>query len=355
MNLRIDNAIAIEKSKNTDPQQPTFIIAEAGVNHNGDIENAKKLIDIAATAGADSVKFQTFKAERLVSATAPKAEYQMQTTDPSESQQEMIRRLELSLEAHQELNSYCQKQGILFMSTPFDKQSADLLDELGMPAFKIGSGEVTNLPLLEYIANKGKPLILSTGMSHFGEVDEAVRAIKNVGCSQLILLHCVSNYPANPTDANLKAMETMATAFKLPVGYSDHTPGIEVALAAVALGACVIEKHFTLDKNLPGPDHKASLDPHELEALVKGIRIVEQALGNGLKQPKPSENNTRAVARRSLAAACDIQPGTVITSDVLTALRPASGISPVMIKHLLGRKAKNMMSSGQLLTWSDLE
>ena len=332
----------------------TFIIAEAGVNHNGDIKNAKKLIDIAATAGADAVKFQTFKAERLVSATAPKAEYQMQTTDPSESQQEMIRRLELSLEAHQELNSYCQKQGILFMSTPFDKQSVDLLDDLGMPAFKIGSGEVTNLPLLEYIASKGKPLILSTGMSHLGEVDEAVRAIKNAGCDQLILLHCVSNYPANPSDANLKAMETMATAFQLPVGYSDHTPGIEVALAAVALGACVIEKHFTLDKNLPGPDHKASLEPQELEALVKGIRIVEQALGNRLKQPQISESNSRAVARRSLAAVCDIQPGTVITSEILTALRPGSGISPVMIKHLLGRKAKNMIPSGQLIMWSDL-
>lgn len=337
------------------PGHSCFIIAEAGVNHNGDVELAKRLVDVAAEAGADAVKFQTFKAERVISATAPKAEYQLQTTDPSESQLDMARRLELSPEAHRELQAYCQERGILFMSTPFDKESADLLDELGVPVFKIGSGEITNWPFLEYVARKGKPIILSTGMSYLSEVDEAVRVIRDAGCDQLVLLHCVSNYPADPADANLRAMQTMATAFHVPVGYSDHTPGIEVALAAVALGACVIEKHFTLDKNLPGPDHRASLEPHELQALVAGIRTVELALGNGAKRPARSEVDNRLVVRRSLAAASDIPEGTVLRSDMLQALRPASGISPALVEHVVGRRVRRSLKSGQLIAWSDLE
>lgn len=337
---------------------PCFIIAEAGVNHNGDIELAKRLVDVAAKAGADAVKFQTFRAERVVSATAPKAEYQLQTTDVAESQLEMLRRLELSPEAHRELQTYCQERGVLFMSTPFDEKSADLLDELGVPVFKIGSGEITNWPFLGYVARKGKPIILSTGMSYLSEVDEAVRVIRDAGNDQndqLVLLHCVSNYPADPADANLRAMRTMATAFQVPVGYSDHTPGIEVALAAVALGACVIEKHFTLERNLPGPDHRASLEPHELQALVVGIRTIELALGNGAKQPARSEAGNRVIVRRSLAAAFDIPEGTVLSSDMLKALRPATGISPALVEHVVGGRIRRSLTSGQLIAWSDLE
>jgi len=337
------------------PGLACFIIAEAGVNHNGDVELAKRLVDAAAEAGADAVKFQTFKADRVVSATAPKAGYQLQTTDSGESQLEMLQRLELSPEAHRELQAYCQERDILFMSTPFDQKSADLLDELDVPVFKIGSGEITNWPFLEYVARKGKPIILSTGMSYLSEVDEAVRVIRKAGCDQLVLLHCVSNYPAELADSNLRAVQTLAAAFQVPVGYSDHTPGIEAALAAVVLGACVIEKHFTLDKNLPGPDHRASLEPHELQALGASIRTVELALGNGAKQPARSEAGNRLVVRRSLAAALDIPEGAVLRLDMLEVLRPASGISPVLTEHVIGRRVRRSLLTGQLITWSDLE
>ena len=331
------------------PGQPCFIVAEAGVNHNGSLEMARQLVDVAARAGADAVKFQTFKAERVVSATAPKAEYQLETTDAAESQLDMIRRLELSPEAHRELQAYCQEQGVLFMSTPFDKESVDLLDELGVPVFKIGSGEVTNWLLLEHIARKGKPIILSTGMSYLSEVDEAVRVIREAGNEQLVLLHCVSNYPADPADANLCAMQMMAAAFQVPVGYSDHTPGIEVALAAVALGACVIEKHFTLDRDLPGPDHKASLEPAELKSMIQGLCTVEKALGNGVKRPQESEMSSRAAGRRSLIAARTIQSGTIITREMLTAKRPGTGIPPTQERLLVGRTAIVRIPVDQLI------
>lgn len=347
-------AITIGKRR-VGADEPVFVIAEAGVNHNGDVELAKRLVDEAAEAGADAVKFQTFKAELVVSAMAPKAEYQLKTTDPAESQLAMLRRLELSPEAHRELQGYCQERGVLFMSTPFDEESADLLDELGVPVFKIGSGEVTNWPFLEHIARKGKPIILSTGMSYLSEVEEAVRVVRSAGCDELILLHCVSNYPADSADANLRAMQTMAMALHLPVGYSDHTPGFEVALAAVALGACAIEKHFTVDRNLPGPDQRASLEPSELRALVKGIRTVEVALGNGVKMPAGSESGNLLIVRRSLAAACDISGGTLLRLDMLKALRPGSGISPALTKKVVGRKLKQSLTAGQLIDWNDLE
>ena len=342
-------AITIGKRR-VGPNQPVFIIAEAGVNHNGDVELAKQLVDVAAEAGADAVKFQTFKAERVVSATAPKAEYQLQTTDPSESQLDMVRRLELSPEAHREVWAYCQERDALFMSTPFDEESADLLDKLGVPVFKIGSGEITNWPFLEYVARKKKPIILSTGMSYLNEVDEAVRVIRDAGCGQLVLLHCVSNYPTDPTDANLRAMQTMATAFSVPVGYSDHTLGIEVALAAVALGACVIEKHFTLDRNLLGPDHRASLEPDELAALVRGIRTIEAALGHGRKVPAASEANTAAIARRSLVAVRDIPAGTVLTEELIAIRRPGTGLSPAVRPYLVGRTVRTTIPAGALFT-----
>jgi len=281
------------------PGHPSFIIAEAGVNHNGDIGLAKQLIDAAVDAGADAVKFQTFKAENVVLKTAPKARYQKETTDAAESQYEMLRKLELTAQDFVELKNYCDRGNILFMSTPHDQESINTLDELGVEVFKVGSGDITNIPYLKHMARKGKPIILSTGMSYLSEVDEAVRIIQDAGNEQLILLHCVSNYPADPSDVNLHAMETMRKAFAVPIGYSDHTLGIEIPIAAVAMGACVIEKHFTLDRQLPGPDHRASLEPPELKAMVDGIRKVEQALGDGRKMPASSEEDTRRVARRS--------------------------------------------------------
>ncbi|MBI3021808.1 MAG: N-acetylneuraminate synthase [Candidatus Omnitrophica bacterium] len=332
------------------PGQPCLIIAEAGVNHNGDMALARRLIDAAAEAGADAVKFQTFKAERLASASAPKAAYQWQATDRWESQREMLRRLELSESAHRGLMVSCQQRGILFLSSAFEEESADLLERLGVCAFKIPSGELTNLRFLEHVAQKGKPMIVSTGMSTLSEVEQAVQIIRRARNDQLILLHCVSDYPANPSDANLRAMHTMAEAFNVPVGYSDHTPGVDVALAAVALGACVIEKHFTLDRALPGPDHRASLEPNELRQLVEGIRRVEAALGHGRKEPAQREAPTAAVARKSLVAARDIPAGSLLTETLIVAKRPGTGLPPALLPQLVGRKTVHDIPAGALLT-----
>lgn len=332
-----------------------YVIAETGVNHNGDLDLAHRLIDAALDAGADAVKFQTFNSARLVSSEAPKAQYQLATTAADETQLEMIRRLELSPSAHYELQSHCRERGIEFLSTPFDLQSVDLLNQIGVPAFKIGSGDVSNSPLLGYISRLGKPIILSTGMSYLSEVETAVEVIRSAGNNQLVLLQCVSNYPAAPTDANLRAMITMAETFHLPVGYSDHTEGTTVATAAVALGACVIEKHLTLNRELPGPDHKSSLEPAEFSELVRAIRTTEAALGTGEKVPAESETNTRMVARRSLAAAVTLKPGTVLRPDMLSELRPGTGISPSSIADVVGRTMTRTVESGQLLSWSDFQ
>ena len=334
---------------------PCFIIAEAGVNHGGDIDLARALIDEAAKAGANAVKFQTFKSESVSSISAPKAEYQKQTTDGAESQLEMLRQLELSPAAHHELQTYCRKQGILFLSTAFDEASVDLLDDIEVPVFKIGSGEITNWPFLEYIARKGKPILLSTGMSYLSEIDLALRVIQSAGCDQLILLHCVSSYPANPADVNLNAIRTLAQAFDVPVGYSDHTPGIEIALGAVALGASVIEKHFTMDRNLPGPDHQASLEPKQMTALIKGIRALESAFGDGRKVPVPSEQDIRQAARRSLVLKKDINAGDKIEASMLAALRPGNGIDPCLMEFVVGRRINRRMRAGQMLNWKDLK
>ena len=337
------------------PGQPCLIIAEAGVNHNGDVRLAKQLVDAAVAANADAVKFQTFKAERLVTQQAPKAAYQRRRTGESESQLEMLRRLELSPRAHEELAEYCRQQGILFLSTPFDEESAALLANLHVPAFKIGSGELTNLPLLEYVASKNRPMIVSTGMSTLAEVETAVRAIQRVNNRGLIVLHCVSNYPADPAEVNLRAMQTMVRTFNVPVGYSDHTLGIEVALAAVALGACVIEKHVTLDRTMPGPDQRASIEPDELSALVRGVRMIEVALGDGRKQPTPRETDTAAVARRSLVAARDVPAGGRLTQELIAIKRPGTGLSPALQAQLVGRTAKRSIPAGTLLTWDMVE
>jgi len=327
---------------------PCFIIAEAGVNHNGNINMALKLIDEASKACVDAVKFQSFKAANLVTSYAQKAIYQITNTNNDETQFEMLKKLELSFEDHQIIKDYCAEKGIIFISSPFDEQSADLLLDLDVLLFKIPSGEITNFPFIEHVAKMGKPVILSTGMSLLGEVEEAVNAIKAFN-KNLILLHCTSNYPAKPSEANLLAMKTMRYAFNLPVGYSDHTPGNEVALAAVSLGACVIEKHFTLDKSLPGPDHKASLEPHELKNLIRGIRIVESAIGNGIKRPFESEKNTASVARKSLVANCDIIKGEILVEKMIARKRPGTGLKPDMLKYIINKKAKRNITNGTLL------
>lgn len=332
-----------------------FIIAEAGVNHNGSIELAKHLIDIAAEADADAVKFQTFVAEEGVSKNAPKAEYQKQTTDSFESQLDMVKKLELSKADHKELMNYTKHKKIMFLSTPFDNGSIDLLVELGIPLIKISSGEITNHPFLKYIAKNGLPIILSTGMSTLEEVAEAVSVIKEAGCKYLTLLHCTSNYPARVGDCNLLAMKTMADTFGVPVGYSDHTPGIYVALAAAAMGACVIEKHFTLDRNLPGPDHRASLEPDELKEMISGIRVIEKALGSPVKTPVKSELEVRDVARKSIVAKIDIPKYTIISEDMIAFKRPGTGIAPKYFNTIVGKKARTFIKKDDLVKLSEVK
>ena len=322
-----------------------FIIAEAGVNHNGDISIAKKMIDEAKAAGAGAIKFQAFRAENIVVKEAVKAEYQIKNTGNSESQLDMLKRLELSQEDFRALMTYCNKKGIMFMATPFDCESVELLDRLGMEVFKISSGEITNKFLIESVARKNKPIILSTGMSYLEEVKKAVDAINAVWEKlgkrpTLTLLHCVSNYPADAKDANLKAMATLKKEFDLPVGYSDHTLGIDIAIAAAAMGAVVIEKHFTLDRNMPGPDHKASLEPKELSAMVEAIRNVEKAMGDGKKVPQESERDTRRFARKSLVAARDIKAGQTIKVEDITIKRPGDGLSPYTLEEIINKKAR---------------
>jgi N-acetylneuraminate synthase/N,N'-diacetyllegionaminate synthase len=333
--------------------EPCFIIAEAGVNHNGDIELAKELIDAARNARADAVKFQTFKAEKVVTQSAEKAEYQKETTEKG-SQYEMIKTLELTEEDFNNLADYAKKKNIVFLSSPFDKESVDLLDGINVPVFKVASGEITNFPLLTHIAKKGKPIILSTGMTTLGEVEEALNVIRSEGVEDIILLHCVSDYPAKMKDVNIRAMETLKRAFKLPTGFSDHTLGITVPIAAVALGACVVEKHFTLDKNLPGPDHKASLEPNELKEMVKAIRDVEKALGDGIKRPTENEDEVKRVVRRSIVARVDIPDGTIITGDMIEVKRPGTGIEPKYMKMVVGKRAKINIKKDDLITWNEL-
>lgn len=336
------------------PGHPCFVIAEAGVNHNGSVTVARQLVNAAVTAGADAVKFQTFVAERLVIPTAMKAAYQAETTGDAETQSDMLRRLELSKEAHYDLSEMCAARGILFLSTPFDEESADFLESLGVTAFKISSGELTNLPFLEHIGRKGKPIILSTGMATLEEVQLALQTVLTAGSTEVVILHCVSCYPAAPADVNLRAMETMLQACQRPVGYSDHTHGIEVSLAAVAMGACVIEKHFTLDRTLPGPDHRISLEPPQLEALVKGIRTIEQAFGSGVKVPAVAELAIAEVARKSVVAATHIPAGTILIRELLAIRRPGTGLRPELRDSLIGRRAVQAIPAGSLVRMDQL-
>lgn len=332
-------------------QPKTFIIAEAGVNHNGDIELAKKLIDSAYEASADAIKFQTFKAEKFVSKNTPKADYQKQTTDYNESQFEMIKKLELDIETHKELLSYCNKKKIIFLSTPFDLDSIDLLNKLGLNIFKIGSGEITNLPYLKKIGNLKKKVILSTGMSNLGEIEDALDTIISSGTlkENITVLHCNTEYPTPIEDVNLKAMLTIKNAFGVNVGYSDHTLGIEVPIAAVALGATVIEKHFTLDKTMEGPDHKASLEPHELKQMVRSIRNIEKAIGDGIKKPSLSEKKNINIARKSLVASKDMKKGEIFSENNLTVKRPGNGISPMRWDEFIGKVATKDYNADDLI------
>lgn len=326
-----------------------FIIAEAGVNHNGDMGMAKKLVDAAKDAGANAVKFQTFRAENLVSKTAQKADYQKQTTLAEESQFRMLKRLELSFSDFEELINYCSKKQIVFLSTPFDFDSISFLESTNMPLYKIPSGEITNLPYLIKIAKTGKPVIMSTGMSSLDEVGLAVEVLLENCAGAITLLHCNTQYPTPFEDANLKAMLTLKEHFGVAVGYSDHTLGIEVALAAAALGAQVIEKHFTLDKTLEGPDHKASLDPEELKVMVTSIRNIEVALGDGVKRASNSENPNKAIARKSIVAKREIIQGEILSEDNITVKRPGHGISPFKWFEVLGTKAIRDFTEDELI------
>jgi N-acetylneuraminate synthase len=329
---------------------PCFVIAEAGVNHNGSLALALELVDAAAEAGADAVKFQTFRAAALAASSAPKASYQRQDGPVAETQQQMLERLELNKEAHAEVIARCRRRQLIFLSSPFDEESADFLASLDVPAFKIPSGEVTNLGFLAHVAAHNKPLIVSTGMSSLSEVERAVEAVERCSAAGLVLLHCVSNYPAAASDANLRAMITMRGAFGHPVGYSDHVPGNRVCLAAVALGACVVEKHFTTSRALPGPDHSASLEPDELKELVSGIREVESALGNGRKRPASTERDTAACVRKSIVTSRRIEAGERLTPEMLVMKRPGTGIPPAWLEHVVGRTARTQIPADTLLT-----
>ena len=329
----------------------TLIIAEAGVNHNGDLAMARKLIEVAAAAGADRVKFQTFSADALVTTQASKAQYQLHGTDADESQHEMLRRLELTRGMHDELIAHCKAQGIEFFSTGFDLDSVELLARLGLESFKIPSGEITNLPYLRRVGGYGGEVILSTGMSSLGDIEAALIALEQAGTprDRITVLHCTTEYPAPLVEVNLRAMLTIRRAFGVAVGYSDHTPGTEVAIAAVALGATVIEKHYTLDRNLPGPDHKASLEPDELKSMITAIRNVEQALGDGRKCASPSELKNRSVGRKSIVAARAIEQGEIFSDENLTTKRPGTGISPMRWDELLGKRASRRFRRDELI------
>ena len=326
-----------------------LIIAEAGVNHNGSLDNAKKMVDAAKNAGVDIVKYQTFDVDSMTSKNADMAEYQKENIGAVKSQKDMLLGLTLNKDEFRELSEYCVEKNIKFLSTPFDIDSIYFLNELGCDIWKISSGEITNYPYLVEIAKTGKPIILSTGMCELAEVEAALNLLKENGAGEVSLLHCTTEYPTPYEDVNLKAMQTLKDKFGLMVGYSDHTKGIEVPIAAVAMGATIIEKHFTLDKNMEGPDHKASLEPDELKAMVDSIRNIEKALGNGVKKPANSEIKNIAIARKSIVAKSDIAEGEIFTEDNITTKRPGNGISPMKWNDVLGTKAIRAFGEDELI------
>jgi N,N'-diacetyllegionaminate synthase len=335
--------------------QPCFIIAEAGVNHNGDIAIAMQLIDAAVEAGADAIKFQTFNADLLVTPKAEKARYQKKSTSAGESQYQMIKRLELPPQVFKKLSDYAKKKGIIFFSSPFDTGSVDVLERITVPVYKIPSGEITNLPLLTYIAKKGKPIILSTGMATFEEIDDAITTIHEEDVEDIILLYCVTSYPAKMESLDLTVISSLKERYHLPVGFSDHTTGIIAAIAARTLNACVIEKHFTLNKKMSGPDHQASVDPKGLKKLIRAIRNVESALGNGMKKISREEDEIKAITRKSLVAAMNIPAGAIITDTMIDLKRPGSGLAPKYKIKIIGRKSNRPIKKNELFAWDMME
>lgn len=333
----------------------TFIIAEIGVNHNGSLELALQLIDAAAEAGADAVKFQAFRAVDLVTPEARKADYQIVNTGEGGSQFAMLKALELSDADFLEIAEYCRGVGIAFLSTPFSEAAADLLERVGVCAYKISSGDLTHLPLLAHVARKGRPIILSTGMADLADIEMALATIRGVGRTPVSLLHCVSNYPAAFEDCNLAAIGTMAHAFGCPVGWSDHTEGTAIAWAAVARGATIVEKHITLSRHLPGPDHRASMEPHDFRDFVAGIRAIEKAIGNGIKTPAEAERNTAAVARRSIVAVRDLPAGAIVTAEDIRIMRPGDGLRPMLREFVIGLRLARPVSAWQPLRASDFQ
>lgn len=333
-------------------EHPVFIIAEIGVNHNGSLKMAKRLIDVASKARVDAVKFQTFNPETLVTKSAAKASYQIKNDGRiNETQYEMLKRLMLPRQFHRELKIYAEKKGLIFLSTPFSLDDARYLRKLGVQAIKVGSSDTDNTPYLSQIATWELPIILSTGMSDLKEIKNSVRVIQRAGCRELVILHCTTNYPCPAEEANLNAIKTLKRNLGLLVGFSDHTSGIEASMIAVALGARVIEKHITLDKNLPGPDHKASLDPHELTFMVSSIRKAERLLGSGIKQPLASEQNIAKLARKSLVAAVPLSVGVALKEEYITIKRPGTGIPPKFLAKVVGKKLKFEVKKDQPLTW----
>lgn len=333
---------------------PCFIIAEAGVNHNGDPNLALQLVDVAARMGADAVKFQTFSADKLASPSAQMADYQKRNTQREESQFAMLKKLELPRDAYPALLECCRERGIVFLSSPFDEESADFLAACDMAAFKIPSGEITNIPYLCHIAAKGRPMIVSTGMATLAEIATALDEIRAAGDPPVSLLQCYSDYPARPENQNLRVINTLERAFGVPVGFSDHTEGYAVTAAAIAIGARLVEKHFTLDRNLPGPDHKASLEPQGLHEMVRAIRDAEAALGDGIKEPRGAELNTRIHARKSIVAGRDISAGKILEAGDLVIRRPGTGLAPALLPSLIGRRSAHDLAAGALLTLESL-
>ncbi len=343
--------VAIE-NRQVGPGHSCYIIAEAGVNHNGDMALAHQLIDAAVKAGADAIKFQSFVTEDLITADTPKANYQVETTGEPGSQYNMLKSLELTGPQHAELKAHCDESGILYLCTPYENKSVDMLDELGIGAYKIASTDTTNIPFLRYLASKNRSVILSTGMSTLGEVELAVNALWEGGLREkTIILHCTSEYPTPIEEANLRAIGTMERAFACPIGFSDHTPGIGVSPWAVAVGACMLEKHFTLDRDLPGPDHRASLEPNELATLVQTVRQVETALGDGRKRPMPSEIGNKPFMQKSIVAVQDIAAGETIAANALSCKRPATGLSPALWDDVVGKSAARPIKAGEILNF----
>jgi N-acetylneuraminate synthase/N,N'-diacetyllegionaminate synthase len=332
-------------------EYPCFIIAEAGVNHNGSLEMALELVRKAKETGVDCVKFQTFKAERVVTPDAPKANYQLEVTDKSESQFDMLKKLELTKEDYQQIIKLCQELDIVFLSTPYSEEDTDFLEELGVPAYKIASGQLTEPSFLAHVASKNKPLIVSTGMANLAEVYEGVKAIQAMNNEQLVVLQCTTNYPSSLEDANINAMNAMQEALQVIIGYSDHVPNNYACFAAVAKGAKVIEKHFTLDKNLPGPDHSSSLNPEEMAELVTGIRSIEKSLGSKIKQPTKAELKNKTGMRRSIVINSFLPKGAIVTKEVVSFKRPATGIAPKMLAEVIGKKVVKDIAADTILKW----